>query len=108
MNVDGTKISMLFGVTALVGGVVLLANQVRYELAEDALCITYFGFCVRRVPFSNIENVRRGTALWNEHYNRVSRDPNLTLRLRRGLVRNLVINPPQTEEFLTNLQKRLH
>lgn len=83
-------------------------NQVRYELREDALCIEYFGVCVRRVPYSDIESVERGVPLWNEHYQRLSRDPSICLRLRRGaLSKNLVINPPHTEEFIAQLRARL-
>ena len=83
-------------------------NQVHYELREDALCIEYFGRCVRRVPYSDIESVQRGAPVWREHYNRFSRDPNICLRLRRGaLSKNLVINPPHTEDFITQLRLRL-
>lgn len=83
-------------------------NQVRYELREDALCIEYFNWCVRRVPYSDIESVGRVVPFWNEHYQRLSRDPNICLRLRRGaLSKNLVINPPRTDEFIARLRSRL-
>jgi len=78
-----------------------------YELRDDALCVLFGKFCARRVPFANIESVRRGHALWNEHWNRVSRDPNITLHLKNGLVRNFVINPPDTENFIAQLQEHL-
>ncbi len=102
------------GIIATAAGVgftgltVWAVNQVRYELRDDALCIEYFGVCARRVPYSDIESVERGVPLWNEHYQRLSRDPNICLRLRRGVLsKNLVINPPRTEEFIAQLRARL-
>ena len=83
-------------------------NSVRYELRDDALCIAYGPWCVRRIPYSNIESVQRGTAFFNEHFTRLSPDPNITLRLRRGIVApNLVINPPHTDEFIERLNAKL-
>jgi hypothetical protein len=94
-------------VVVLGAGAVWLANRVRYELRDDALCIVYGGVCVRRVSYADIAEARRGSALWNEHYNRFSRDPNVTLRLKRApLIKNLVINPSRTDEFLSRLRER--
>ena len=72
------------------------------------ICIVYGSFCARRIPYSNMESVRRGIAFWNEHYNRISMDPNITVRLRTGaLIKNLVINPPDTDAFIAALQARI-
>jgi len=91
----------------ILGVSLVAATQMRYELRDDALCVVMFGRCVRRVPYANIDSVRRGYALWNEHWNRISRDANITLRLKHGLIRNFVINPPDTENFVAQLQTRL-
>ena len=97
------------GALAFVVLLLRFINIVRYELRDDALCIVYGPLCLRRVPYSDIISVERGTPLWNEHYNRLSTDPNICLRLRRGaLSKNLVINPPQTESFLVELRAKLN
>ena len=85
----------------------LAATRMNYELRADGLCVVMFGVSVRRIPYANIQSVRRGSALWNEHWNRIAFDPCITLRLKTGLVRNFVINPPHTDEFLRELQARL-
>ena len=83
-------------------------NSVRYELRDDALCIVYGPWCVRRISYANIESVRRGAAFLNEHYGRFSFDPCINLRLRRGILApNLVINPPHTQEFIEKLRLKL-
>jgi len=83
------------------------AARVHYELSEDALDVVMLGVRVRRIPYANIQSVRRGGALWNEHWTRLAFDPCITLHLKSGLVRNFVINPPRTDEFLRELQARL-
>ena len=95
-------------VVGFLGLVFRAVNSVRYELRDDALCIVYGPFCVRRIPYSNMVSVRRGIAFWNEHYNRISFDPNITVRLKTGvLIKNLVINPPDTDAFIAALQARI-
>ncbi len=85
----------------------LAATRMSYELREEALCVLMLGVCVRRIPYANIQSVRRGRAFWNEHWTRLAFDPCITLRLQSGLIRNFVINPPRTDEFLRALQARL-
>ena len=95
----------------VVGGTFYVINQVRYELRADALCVVYGSVCVRRVPYANIVSVERGAASFNEHYTRLSRDPSITLKLKKGskgsLVPNFVINPPHTDEFIARLRAHL-
>jgi hypothetical protein len=92
---------------AMFAGLLLAAARLRYELRDDALCVVVLGVCVRRVAYGNIESARRGSAFWNEHWNRLAFDPCITLRLKSGFIRNFVINPPHTDEFLRELQSRL-
>lgn len=101
-------ILIAMGTILHLGLVFWFVQSVRYELRSDALCIVYGHFCLRRVPYSDIISVKRGAPFWNEHYNRFSLDPNITLRLRRGVFsKNLVINPPHTEAFIAELQSKL-
>ena len=85
----------------------LAATRMSYELRADALCVIMLGVCVRRIPYANIQSVRRGRTFWNEHWTRLAFDPCITLRLKSGFIRNFVINPPHTDEFLKELQARL-
>lgn len=100
-------IGFVIGQTAFVVLMVAAAFTLRYQLCEEGLCVIMFGVVVRRIPYQNIESVRRGWAFWNEHWNRISFDPCITLRLKRGLVRNFVINPPKTDDFIAQLQARI-
>jgi hypothetical protein len=43
---------------------------------------------------------------WNEHYNRLALDPNITIVRKTGAIKNFVINPPQTDEFMRELRER--
>lgn len=100
-------IGFVIGQMAFILLLVGAASTMRYELREDAFCVVMGGVAVRRIAYDNIESVRRGYALWNEHWNRIAFDPYITLRLKHGLVRNFVINPPQTDDFIAQLQSRL-
>jgi hypothetical protein len=57
--------------------------------------------------YSDIESVERGSPIWNEHWNRLALDPNITIRRRSGFIKNFVINPPDTDEFIAQLRERI-
>ncbi len=84
-----------------------LLRTTRYELHDDGLCVVIGGKCVRRVLYSDIESVERGAPIWNEHWNRLALDPNITIRRRSGLIKNFVINPPNTDEFISQLREHI-
>jgi hypothetical protein len=81
-------------------------RSLRYELRDEGLCVVILGVCVRRIEYSDIADVRRGYVWWNEHYNRLALDPNITIVRKTGAIKNFVINPPQTDEFMRELRER--
>ena len=98
-------ITIVLGVQTLVLTVVIL-KSLRYELRDEGLCVVILGVCVRRIEYSDMADVRRGAPLWNEHYNRLALDPNITIVRKTGAIKNFVINPPQTDEFMRELRER--
>ena len=108
-SADVTTASLLgvAGPVMIVGLTLSLLRTTRYELRDDALCIVIGGKCVRRILYSDIESVERGSPFWNEHWNRLALDPNITIKRRSGLIKNFVINPPDTDEFIAQLRERI-
>ncbi|HEX8237471.1 MAG TPA: PH domain-containing protein [Abditibacteriaceae bacterium] len=107
LNEQSAAVLSLAGTGIAVGLAMLALRTIRYELHEDALCVVIGGQCVRRILYSDIESVERSSPLWNEHWNRLALDPNITIRRRSGLIKNFVINPPNTDEFITQLRERI-
>jgi hypothetical protein len=97
----------LTGTGIVVGLAVLALRTTRYELRDDALCVVIGGQCVRRILYSDMESVERGAPVWNEHWNRLALDANITIKRRSGLIKNFVINPPHTDEFIAQLRERI-
>jgi hypothetical protein len=54
-----------------------------------------------------MEGVERGAPVWNEHWNRLALDPNIVIKRRSGVIKNFVINPPNTDEFVAQLRERI-
>jgi hypothetical protein len=107
---DEVATASLLGVAApvmIVGLTLSLLRTTRYELRDDALCVVISGKSVRRILYSDMESVERGSPIWNEHWNRLALDPNITIRRRSGFIKNFVINPPDTDEFIAQLRERI-
>lgn len=84
---------------------------VKHHLGENALEIKFCGLMVRRIPYENIDSVRLGFSFWTEQWCDVwPMFRYITIRRKKpwlGIMRNLMINPPDRERFLADLQKRL-
>ncbi|WP_299430330.1 hypothetical protein [uncultured Meiothermus sp.] len=79
-----------------------------YKITADAVEITLLGFTVRRIPFSNIEDVylgSRGRAgevwtvfkLWGL----------VSTRKKKGLLKYVTIAPRNPEEFVAKVKQKL-
>jgi hypothetical protein len=79
-----------------------------YKITADAVEITLLGFTVRRIPFSNIEDVylgSRGRAgevwtvfkLWGL----------VSIRKKKGLLKYATIAPRNPEEFVAKVKQKL-
>jgi hypothetical protein len=95
------------GPLAFVGLTLGLLRTTRYELRDEGLCVVIGGQCVRRILYSDMEGVERGAPVWNEHWNRLALDPNIVIKRRSGVIKNFVINPPNTDEFVAQLRERI-
>jgi hypothetical protein len=79
----------------------------RYYLGDSALEVKLGATTVRRIAYSDIEGAKAGCALWNEHWTNFVPLRFITLKRRSGWIRNFVINPPDREVFLRELEARL-
>jgi hypothetical protein len=107
LDEQSAAVLSLAGTGIAVGLAMLTLRTTRYELRDDALCVVIGGQCVRRVLYSDMESVERGYPIWNEHWNRLALDPNITIKRRSGLIKNFVINPPNTDEFIAQLREHI-
>jgi hypothetical protein len=77
------------------------------ELRDEGWCVVHRGQCVRRILYSDIGRRGARRSHLNEHWNRLVFDPNITIKRRSGLIKNFVINPPNTDEFMAQLRERI-
>ncbi|SRR5690606_30358013 len=93
------------GAVALLVFILLLVRNTTYRLSRHEFEVMIGGFVVRRVPLSNIERVYVGrtfpSEIWLSRWSFSGRW--LTVRRKRGLLRNLTISPPDPEKLRTNL-----
>ena len=78
-----------------------------YHLAEDELQVRVGRFVVRRVPYDQIDNVRYGYTLWNEHWINPWPPRFVAIQRRTGWIRNFVINPPDRDAFMDELGRKI-
>ncbi len=79
----------------------------RYRLGEEALEIVVLGVPFRTIPYAEIEAAESGGSLLHEHWVTFHLHRLVTLRLREGKRRTLVISPPDPQAFLRGLRARL-
>ena len=79
----------------------------RFHLSEDALEILVLGVPFRTIPYADIQTAHRGGSLLSEHWASFRLRDRITLRLRRGNRRAIVITPPDPDAFLFELRSRL-
>jgi hypothetical protein len=78
-----------------------------YVLADEALEVRFGRWNARRVAYSDMESVRDGLALINEHWTNPWPLRFLTIRRRTGWLRNFVINPDDRGSFSSELSARI-
>ena len=77
-----------------------------FELTTAELQVKLLGrWVVRRIAAIDIESVRTGSALWNEHYTNIWPPRPVTVRRRSGWFKNFVINPPDRDEFVAEARQ---
>jgi hypothetical protein len=82
----------------------LIFFQMHFLVDSTHVRVRILSFSVRNIPFSDIAWADRKIVLWNEHWAN-SVNPRRVVRLRRrsGLVRNLILTPPDPDTFLRKL-----
>jgi hypothetical protein len=96
-------LALLSGALLLSFGV--LAGTVRYRLTEDALEVAVLWMVWRRVPLLEIEEVHRRGALLHENWSGLRFWNAVTIRRRRGLLRNLIVTPDNPDRFVETLTR---
>ena len=87
----------------------MAALPFNYEFGQTGLEVKLGPFTVRRVEYSDMEEVRYGHPFWNEHWTNVWPWRFLTIRRRTGGLwpRNFVINPSDRDAFAEELRRRI-
>jgi hypothetical protein len=79
-----------------------------FRLGDRALEVVALGVPFRTIPYADIESADRGGSLFREHWTSFRLRSRITLRLRRGKHRTIVITPPDPDAFLLDLRSRLY
>jgi hypothetical protein len=80
----------------------------RFRLGDEALEIVALGVPFRTIAYTDIQAADRGGPLFCQHWLSFRAGSRITLRLRRGKRRTIVITPPDPDAFLLALRSRLH
>lgn len=90
-------------------GVIVLYGvaTLKFRLGEEALEILALGVPFRTIRYEDIQSADRGGSLFREHWVSFRLGNRITLRLRRGKQRAIVVTPPDPEAFLLELRSRL-
>jgi len=93
----------------LSGVLLCLTLQVRYRIGDSALEITLFGFCVRRIPFSNIRRIARGRGGWSELWPNTLKPGRriMLIERRSGWPRYIMITPRHPFAFKGELEQAM-
>ncbi len=98
----------LLATGAALGAITLYGvATLKFRLGEGALEIVALGVPFRTIRYEDIQSADRGGSLFNEHWVSFRLGNRITLHLRRGKRRAIVIPPPDPEAFLQNLRRRL-
>jgi hypothetical protein len=87
---------VLFTFAALVG-------TIHYRITPDAVEVLTLGRVARRIPLTDIVEVHRRGALLHENWSGPRFWNAVTIRRRRGLIRNIVISPDDPDCFIDRL-----
>ncbi len=78
-----------------------------YHVSDNDLQVRIGTFAIRKISYSNIEYVRAGYTFWNEHWNNPWPWHFITIRKKKGLFKNFVINPTNRDSFLQEINKKI-
>ena len=87
---------VLFTFAALVG-------TIQYRITPDAVEVLTLGRVARRILLADIIEVHRRGALLHENWSGLRFWNAVTIRRRRGVLRNIVISPDDPERFIDRL-----
>lgn len=79
----------------------------QFRLGDQALEIVALGVPFRTIAYADIQSADRGGPLFCQHWVSFRVGSRITLRLRRGKRRTIVITPPDPDAFLRALHSRL-
>jgi hypothetical protein len=79
----------------------------QFRLGDQAPEVVALGVPFRTIPYADIESADRGGSLFREHWVSFRLKSRITLHLRRGKRRAIVITPPDPDAFLPDLRSRL-
>ncbi|MBC8001170.1 MAG: hypothetical protein H7X97_01165 [Opitutaceae bacterium] len=105
-----SEIWAILSTSLVLSGVLMyLALQVRYRIGVVALEITLFGFCLRRVAFSNIRRIGRLRGGWCELWPNTLNPGRrmVVVELRTGWPRYIMITPHQPFAFKGELERAI-
>jgi len=105
--VSGLVILKIMLIAAVLFTFVAATSTIRYRITAGALEVLVMGMVARRVPFSEIEEVHRRGALLHESWSGPRFWNAVTIRRRRGMLRNFVISPDEPDRFVRRLQESL-
>lgn len=91
----------------LIGGFLFtfaaLVGTIHYRITPDAVEILTLGRVARRIPLADIVEIHRRGALLHENWSGPRFWNAVTIRRRRGMIRNIVISPDDPELFMGRL-----
>lgn len=79
-----------------------------YKVTYNGVDISLWGLTLRRIPFSNISDLVPGSPGWNnENWTMFKLWGLVTIRKKRGLIRNVVIAPDDPQAFIKLVHERM-
>ena len=79
-----------------------------YKISEHGVEITLLGFTVRRIYFSNIEDISPGSSSWGGEIWTVFKLWGLvTIKKKKGLLKYVTIAPQNPEDFISKVKEKM-
>lgn len=89
----------------------MITWPLNFRLTDSEVQVRVGRWVVRRVALSDVREARLATGLrvplWNEHWCNFWPFRYVVLQRRSGWIATFIINPPEPEEFLADLCRRV-
>ena len=86
----------------------MLLSIFGYRISDNGVDITLLGLLVRRVRFSNIEDIFLGSKGWGGEIWTVFKIWDLvTLKKKKGLLKYVTIAPKNPEDFVSKIKEKI-